>query len=465
MNPKQLRLAILIIAVFLFTTMAWAGIPKTISYQGYLKQTNGSPVNSPTKIRFSLYSSNPHRDNPIWRETQTDVDVKQGVYSVQLGTVEPITAPFDIRYWLGVAFNDGLDMLPLQPLSSVPYSIKSGCNPGDMINCYTGTPGTMGTGICQPGLRTCPQDASGYGNCVGEVTPHPITGCNFPSCIDAFKNGAETDVDCGGGACPLCPNGKNCIINSDCQFGYCNSGICQTASCTDAVRNGAESDVDCGGGSCPLCAIGMACNTGSDCISGSCNKGVCIAPTCSDGIKNGTESDVDCGGVCANKCGLGKMCSINNDCNAASNNACASAICSSGFCSVEFVANGTLTVSQIAGDCQSQQCDGSGNIVSVPNNSDVPVDNNQCTADVCVSGVPSNPPQPSGTACNQDGGRVCDGSGICVACVMNANCPATGNQCTTNVCSGFSCGIQNLAVETTCNQGGTHCDGAGLCIP
>jgi hypothetical protein len=53
-----------------------------------------------------------------------------------------------------------------------------------------------------------------------------------------------------------------------------------SASCTDGIRNGHESDIDCGGGACPGCVYRGACRADSDCASGSCgpdNK--CRCPT------------------------------------------------------------------------------------------------------------------------------------------------------------------------------------------
>jgi hypothetical protein len=401
---------------FALAALAFAGIPQTINYQGYLKNANGTPVTATTSIRFSLYSSNPHRNNPLWSETQITVEVKQGVYSVELGSVKSITAPFDIRYWLGVAVNSDPEMTPLQPLSSVPYSFRSGCNPGDMISCYTGPPGTLTSGICRSGTRTCPPDSSGYGSCVGEILPNPDTGCNQPSCSDTFKNQNESDVDCGGVCGSNCLDGKTCNSGSDCYSRVCHNSLCATPTCSDMVKNGLEADVDCGGVCAYKCADGKTCGSNNDCVSGVCDSTskICAAPSCSDGIKNGTETDMDCGGICP-KCSIGKMCSINSDCSSASNTACASAYCSSGFCSMAYVPNGTPTVSQIAGDCQTLQCDGSGNIVSVADNSDFPDDGNQCTSDVCVSGVSSHIPQPTGTACSQNGGNICNGSGNCVS--------------------------------------------------
>jgi endoglucanase len=34
-------------------------------------------------------------------------------------------------------------------------------------------------------------------------------------------------VDCGGGACPDCPNGDTCSVNGDCQSNNCVGGLCQ----------------------------------------------------------------------------------------------------------------------------------------------------------------------------------------------------------------------------------------------
>ncbi|MFZ4857112.1 MAG: PKD domain-containing protein [Desulfuromonadaceae bacterium] len=104
--------------------LAFAGVPQTINYQGYLKNTNGTPVGIATTVRFSLYSSVTPRNNPVWRETK-DVSPVNGIYSTQLGSVTPITASFDVPYYLGVKVASDLEMA-LQPLSSSPYALRAG---------------------------------------------------------------------------------------------------------------------------------------------------------------------------------------------------------------------------------------------------------------------------------------------------------------------------------------------------
>ncbi|HSQ66791.1 MAG TPA: hypothetical protein VLM85_26410 [Polyangiaceae bacterium] len=46
------------------------------------------------------------------------------------------------------------------------------------------------------------------------------------SCSDGVKDGAETDVDCGGSACPKCKDGSVCILAADCSSATCAAGTC-----------------------------------------------------------------------------------------------------------------------------------------------------------------------------------------------------------------------------------------------
>jgi hypothetical protein len=51
--------------------------------------------------------------------------------------------------------------------------------------------------------------------------------CAQPTCDDGLANGLETDVDCGGGTCDPCTEGKACGHSSDCEGSVpCQSGLC-----------------------------------------------------------------------------------------------------------------------------------------------------------------------------------------------------------------------------------------------
>jgi hypothetical protein len=56
------------------------------------------------------------------------------------------------------------------------------------------------------------------------------TGTPTPSdCDDSIIGGLETDIDCGGGVCPVCAAGLTCVVNSDCESTICKSdGTCDT---------------------------------------------------------------------------------------------------------------------------------------------------------------------------------------------------------------------------------------------
>src|SRR4051812_46562718 len=68
-----------------------------------------------------------------------------------------------------------------------------------------------------------------------------------PSCADGMKNGAETDTDCGGGACPPCVLGKRCGSASDCVTNVCAGNACacaaNTGDCDQNPANGCEADL------------------------------------------------------------------------------------------------------------------------------------------------------------------------------------------------------------------------------
>ena len=135
-----------ILVILAGTVAAFAAPPKTINYQGYLS-FKGAPATGPLSMTFSLYSSNPARNNPVWQETQPAVPVTNGIYSIQLGSVTPITAPFDVPYYLGVQVAGESEMTP-QPLSSAPYAVRAGVadnaiSVGQHVHQAADLPGTV----------------------------------------------------------------------------------------------------------------------------------------------------------------------------------------------------------------------------------------------------------------------------------------------------------------------------------
>jgi len=143
------------------------------------------------------------------------------------------------------------------------------CTPKATKACATGLPG-----ICATGAQTCAlaKGVWGWGACAATVKPGDkaeVCGnatdedCDgkpdaqdpdCPSCTDKKHNGAETDVDCGGGACPACAAGKKCKVTTDCSAGLgCCGGVCTSLA----------TNTNCG-------ACAMACPGMTGCKSGKC---------------------------------------------------------------------------------------------------------------------------------------------------------------------------------------------------
>jgi hypothetical protein len=129
-------------------------------------------------------------------------------------------------------------------------------------------------------------------------------------------------------------------------------------------------------------------------------------------------------------------------------------VCSSNKCGFTYVANGTLTGTQTSGDCKKKVCDGSGNTVTVPDND--PPASTQCTTRSCSNGSVVTTYVVSGTACTENGGSFCDGSGSCVECTADLQC---GNPKCSNCLGGF-CSYEPPGILCGANR---ECDGAGTC--
>jgi hypothetical protein len=112
-------------AILVAAAVAFAAVPQTINYQGYLTDSGGSPVNGTVNMTFSLYTSPAGTVSPVWTEAQTGVAVTNGQYSVILGSITPLAIPFDVPYYLGVTVGADAEMTPRQPLTSTGYAFRA----------------------------------------------------------------------------------------------------------------------------------------------------------------------------------------------------------------------------------------------------------------------------------------------------------------------------------------------------
>jgi hypothetical protein len=155
-----------------------------------------------------------------------------------------------------------------------------------------------------------PSSESGEGGAPdGEPALNTDTG-PAPSCTDHVKNGGETDVDCGGGSCPPCADGKHCSGSGDCTTKQCAGGTCCTTKdyeknsgpVSGYTQNCCEKGddlikyEDCGTGSdhtvmpagnCAFTSEGSG-NNGSACSHITCRSSTCSKSCQGDGYMKST---------------------------------------------------------------------------------------------------------------------------------------------------------------------------------
>ncbi|WP_437594245.1 hypothetical protein [Sorangium sp. So ce1000] len=116
------------------------------------------------------------------------------------------------------------------------------CVPGSPLSCYSGLPGTQGVGLCATGAQTCLQDGTGYGPCIGEVTP------------SAEDCATEADEDCDGtGRCSPEPLWSAALGGAGADAAY---GVATDAAGNLYVTGAFVGTVDFGAG--PLVSAGSA---------------------------------------------------------------------------------------------------------------------------------------------------------------------------------------------------------------
>jgi trimeric autotransporter adhesin len=112
-----------VIFILISCSIAFSQIPSTISYQGLISDTNGIRLEGNHNILVSLYLY-ATGGNAIWSEIHENVTFSAGVFDIILGSINPLTLPFDNTYYLQISV-DGGEPLPRTQFSASPYSFIS----------------------------------------------------------------------------------------------------------------------------------------------------------------------------------------------------------------------------------------------------------------------------------------------------------------------------------------------------
>ncbi|MEO7034718.1 MAG: Ig-like domain-containing protein [Polyangiaceae bacterium] len=243
---------------------------------------------------------------------------------------------------------------------------------------------------------------------------------------------AQTTGDCLQATCDGAGNVANIADNTDppaddgnaCTDETCAVGVPQHPAKTNGTS----------------CNDGNACTTVDTCQSGTCSGGAAVSCTaldechsagtcslstglCSNPLKSTGSACTQGGGSVCSAAGSCVPCLVAADCTG-TDTECHVRTCTNNTCGVNNIALGTATAVQTAGDCQQNECDGAGQIAPFAHDADVPADDgNQCTNEVCTSGVASHPQLAAGSACSQGGDSVCDSSGACTNATVLSTSP------------------------------------------
>jgi hypothetical protein len=106
----------------LLSSLALAGIPKLINYQGMLTDNSGTPLTGSYSLTFKIWTDTTGGSS-LWTETQNGVQVQNGLFNVILGRLTTLNLPFDQQYWLEVGV--GAETMPRIRFISVGYAYRA----------------------------------------------------------------------------------------------------------------------------------------------------------------------------------------------------------------------------------------------------------------------------------------------------------------------------------------------------
>ena len=120
-----MKVILTLISVAMLFLTAYSEVPTTISYQGRLTDSSGDPIDTTITMVFSICNDSA-ATICVWGESQPGVEVVNGLFTVNMGSVSPIPATVfnNENRWLHVVVGSpgGEPIEPPVKLVTVPYS-------------------------------------------------------------------------------------------------------------------------------------------------------------------------------------------------------------------------------------------------------------------------------------------------------------------------------------------------------
>ena len=185
--------------------IAWADVPKTISYQGKLTESDGSPLVGEHTVVLRLYDA-ATAGIRLWEE-QHAISLARGdngVFVVLLGSRTPFgsSITFNSPLWLTIELDGAGEFSPRQPLSAVGYAINADTLDGlDSSKFLTAadlpaaaTPIQVGAGLSGGGSGATVDIGAGTGIIVGEDAVNVDVGTAPGKIVQLDAAGALPEV-------------------------------------------------------------------------------------------------------------------------------------------------------------------------------------------------------------------------------------------------------------------------------
>jgi Collagen triple helix repeat (20 copies) len=164
----------------MWATNARANVPPYLTEQGRLFDTAGNPITMAVTMEFNLYTQ-ATGGTAVWTEKQT-ITPETGYFSAELGSMTPFPQPSIFvsaaangqDLYLGVTVGSDAEILPRQPLQSVPYALVADNAVGNI------TPTTVSIGAT-PVIDAHGQWVGPSSGLVGPTGPAGANGAQGPA--------------------------------------------------------------------------------------------------------------------------------------------------------------------------------------------------------------------------------------------------------------------------------------------
>jgi len=128
-NRGRLLVGIISLSYLLLILVPFEGnaeIPLTTTYQGYLTDSGGNPVDGSVNMTLKVYDV-ASGGSPLWTETHTGVNVNDGVFNLIVGEITPLS-PYmlDGPGYLGITVGSDSEMTPRQRFTSTLFAFRAG---------------------------------------------------------------------------------------------------------------------------------------------------------------------------------------------------------------------------------------------------------------------------------------------------------------------------------------------------